>query len=133
MWQHGMSVQEALTMPKRLNVSALDTESVTIGGETHTMREWCKINGVVPESAMQIYRKTGDAHYSVLDHMAKMRYRRERGEILDEENKWQENELSIHPTPEVVEMCTNCIHPDCTGRITRCLRLKRMREANGVI
>lgn len=125
----GMTLSEALAFSPTAQEKVLDTESVEINGEKKTMREWCKVYGVKESTALQRYHKTQDPMYSVLDHNSMIRYRR-KNKVGYKVDKWYENELSIHPTSEVVEMCTNCKRPDCNGLITTCLRYWRGEAAD---
>lgn len=136
----GMTLEEALSTPKDINTA--DIVSATIDGCTKTMREWCKTYGVAVKWAVQKYYKTRDAVYAVLPHREGMEYRREHGLIERREpvrtrtpkcDRTIEDTLSIHPTREVVEMCTNCPYSDCISTITKCLSVKRLREKGEIV
>lgn len=129
----GMTLEEAITTPRKMDTA--DAVTATIDGVTHTIREWCIINGIRLSNACRHYKETGDAVYSVLPHREKMSYRRKHRVTIEKatpDAQDMEDTLAIHPTPEVVEMCTHCPHYDCIYTITRCLEIKRRRE-NGEI
>lgn len=142
----GASFEKAVKMPvKKRTASIADTLTVTVDGITKTMREWCDERGLNLHAAVGNYRLTKDVYYCILPNAEKKEYRREHGidlvalsgktRKLPEERvrftTWYENELSLHPTREVVEMCTNCPHEDCIMTITHCLNLKKEKERKG--
>lgn len=130
-YRRGMTIEEAISTPKKTELC--DTVTATIDGVTRTIREWCRINGTNMGNAVSKYRATGDAVYAVLPYAEKLRYRREHNLKFDRstgDDKYFENTMALHPTPEVVEMCTNCPYEDCISTITRCLAIKRRHEAH---
>ena len=136
----GMTLEEALTTPK--DNKTADIVTATIDGCTKTLREWCRINRVKVKWAVEKYYKTHDAVYAVLPHREAMEWRRAHN--MPEEprpararvircDRTMEDTLSIHPTREVVEMCTNCPYEDCISTITKCLSVKRLREKGEIV
>ena len=130
----GMKLEEALTKPKHMNTA--DTVTATISGETRTIREWCKINGVKVKTAIENYNDTKDPVYAVTPRREKFGYRsthRIERKGIGKVAQYVEDDLSIHPTAEIVEMCTNCPYYDCISTISKCLATKKMKEKGEIL
>ena len=110
----------------RKNKSWWFDSQMTINVVTRTPEEWRLLAGLCRQAVYQRTYRCGWTMEEALSY--KKGETPERVISRDDEPVGDEKELCIHPTPEVVEMCTNCPHPDCISTITRCLKLKRRRE-----
>lgn len=124
--RRGYSFESACVKAERKNRSWWHDSQITINGVTRTPEEWRLIAGLCRQA---VYQRTYRCGWTMEEALSYPKGETpERVISHDDEPVGDEKELSIHPTPEVVEMCTNCPHADCISTITRCLRQKRRKE-----
>lgn len=126
----GKSFETAISR-KSLRGDAFWEKEITHNNVTLTASEWASYNGISRQCWHSRVHKLGmTPEDAVLTPVGR------RGIWINPEtdltpyinSRFVEEDLSLHPTPEVVEMCTNCKHKDCNGTITKCLRNKRRKE-----
>ena len=135
----GMTFEEAIAR-KSMRGKAFWESEITKNGETRTAVEWMRHYGISRQCWNQrvFVRGMTEAEAATTPLM-------KGGKILEIESyedldrymgsRAAENELSLNPTPEIVEMCTHCKRPDCNSTIVKCLRDKRRKEQtkNGAV
>ena len=121
----GRSFKDAIKNKPKQKPSWWTDTKITISGVTKTPEEWRKERKL---SRQCVYQRMHNYGMTVEEALTTEKQRHTGRGLYGEIDRNSEYELSIHPTAEVVEMCTNCKHDDCKGRILTCLQQKRARD-----
>ena len=124
----GLSFEEAISR-RSFRGSPFWEQKITHDGMTLTASQWAHRNGISSPCFFHRVKSIGmTPEEAVLTPVGRHGFTPDDIDLDSGIGKtFIEKELAIHPTPEVIEMCTNCKYPDCTKTIVRCLRDKRRK------